>query len=47
MTIQEGPSGMKTNTLRKPTAAEIALTEDLVLEAEETFVNRVGKRGFQ
>ena len=46
-TIQEGPGGLKTNVLRQPTTEEIALTEDLVLEAEETVVNRVGQRGFQ
>lgn len=38
---------MKTNVIRLPTQAEIDLTKDLVLEAEETVVNRVGKRGFQ
>ena len=47
MTIQEGPAGMKTNVLRLPTQAEIALTEDTLLIPEETVVNRVGRRGFQ
>ena len=48
MTTQEGPSGLKTNVLRKPTDAEIALTRDLILIPEEaSVVNRVGKRGFQ
>lgn len=47
MTIQEGPGGLKTDVLRKPTNAEIALTKNLVLKAKKTVVNRVGKRGFQ
>ena len=47
MTTQEGPSGMKTDALRLPTAAEIALTGDKVLTAEVSVVNRVGQRGFQ
>ena len=48
MTTQEGPSGLKTNVLRKPTDSEIDLTRDLILIPEDTsVVNRVGRRGFQ
>lgn len=47
MTIQEGPGGLHTTVLRKPTQTEIELTKDTVLIPEETIVNRVGERGFQ
>lgn len=48
MTIQEGPSGLKTNVLRHPTKEELLATQNQFLEAEEgTIVNRVGRKGFQ
>jgi hypothetical protein len=46
-TIQEGPGGLKTNVLRKPTDSEIELTQDKILIPEETVVNRVGRMGYQ
>jgi len=48
MTVQEGPAGMKTAVLRKPTDSEIEAAGDKVLIPEEdSAVNRVGRRGFQ
>ena len=47
MTASEGPAGLKTAVLRKPTQEEITATDDQVLIPEESYVNRVGKHGFQ
>jgi hypothetical protein len=47
-TIQEGPGGLKTNVLRKPTDSEIELTQNKILIPEEgSVVNRVGRNGYQ
>lgn len=48
MTSQEGPKGLKTNVLRRPTTAELELTEDqFLIPEEDSFVNRVGRKGVQ